>query len=96
MAQDNENSTSQLLSHLKGLVKQYLVFDAQSRVIASYTAPRHAKPGDPAVETRYGYRNASSSDIVVRRESNAFWDPDNQNWDSDALLETLPNPLVNS
>lgn len=96
MATEEENKTSQLLSHLKGLVKQYLVYDNLGRVIASYTAPIGTAVGKPCVETRYGFRNASSSDITVRKERNAVWDPDSQDWDNDALLATLPSPLVNS
>jgi hypothetical protein len=96
MATEIENKTSQLLSHLKGLVKQYLIFDGSSRVIASYTAPIDAAPGKPCVETRYGFRSPTSTDILVRKEKNAVWDPDNQGWDDDALLATLPSPLVNS
>lgn len=94
MAQEKENDSSQLLSHLKGLVKQYLVYDTSARVIASYVAPLHTKPGQPCVETRYGFRSSTSSDIAVRKERNAIWDPDNQNWDDEALLASLPNPLV--
>ena len=91
-----ENATSQLLSNLKGLVKQYVIYDAQLRLIASYTAPINSASGDPCVRTRYGFRSPTSNDVLVRREDNAFWDPDAENWDNDSLLATLPIPLVNS
>lgn len=94
MATELENKTSQLLSHLKGLVKQYLIFDATGRLIASYTAPIDVVPGKPCVETRYGFRNGTSSDVLIRKEGNGVWDPDGQNWDDNALLSPLPSPLV--
>lgn len=90
-----ENKTSQLLSHLKGLVKQYLIYDNQGRVMASYVAPIDVAPGKPCVRTRYAFRNATSTDIISRKEENAAWDPDDQNWDDDAQFGTLPTPLVN-
>ena len=93
---EQENKTSVLLSNLKGLVKQYVIYDAEARLIASYTAPIDVEPGKPCVETRYGFRNAGTNDVLIRKERNAVWDPDNQNWDDDALLAPLPDPLVNS
>tara|TARA_R110002020_G_scaffold104880_1_gene245010 strand:+ start:187 stop:477 length:291 start_codon:yes stop_codon:yes gene_type:complete len=95
MAEEKENNTSVLLSNLKGLVKQYVIYDAQTRLIASYTAPIDVVPGKPCVETRYGFRNGTSNDVLIRKEKNSVWDPDNQNWDDDALLAPLPSPLVN-
>ena len=95
---EQENKTSQLLSHLKGLVKQYLIYDAQNRVMASYVAPIDAAPGKPCVATFYAFRNASSTDIVARKEENAVWDPDEEGWDNGLPqgFGTLPSPLVNS
>lgn len=93
---EEENKTSQLLSHLKGLVKQYLIYDSVGRVQASYVAPIDATSGKPCVRTMYGFKNLTSSDIIARKEENKIWDPDNQGWDQDALYEALPSPLVNS
>lgn len=97
MAQETENNTSQLLSHLKGLVKQYLVYDSQGRVSASYVAPIGVEPGRPCVRTRYAFKNATSSDIIARIEENSVWDPDNQGWDTGQPtgFGSLPSPLVN-
>jgi hypothetical protein len=96
MMSEQPNKTSALLSTLKETTKMYAIFDAGGRIIATYHAPEDtAQGGQPCVVTRYGYRNASSSDILKSVESNGIWDPDNQGWDDEALLETLPDPLVN-
>lgn len=99
MAAEKENGQALLLANLKGSVKQRLIYDAIPRVIAAYVAPVSAKQGDPCHLTRYGFRNANSSDITYRKEfstveDGAIWDPDDQGWDDDATnYEALPNPI---
>lgn len=91
-----ENTTSNLLTNLKSLVKTYLIHDTQGRIIASYEARANAASGEPCVLTLYSYRDAATTNIRSRREENSVWDQDNQNWDADidAIKASLPNPIV--
>ncbi len=41
-----ENTTSNLLTNLKSLVKTYLVHDTESRIIAAYEAKAETKSGE--------------------------------------------------
>lgn len=83
-----KNKAAQLLSEAKEYVKQHIIFDAQNRTIAVYTAPNDASQGDKCSITRYKYLNATSNVIVNRFEDDATWDPNSEgDWDQ---LEPLP------
>lgn len=91
-----ENTTSNLLTNLKSLIKTYLIHDTQGRIVAAYEAKSSAESGDPCVLTLYAYRDAATTNIRSRREENATWDPDSENWDSviDVTKAALPSPVV--
>jgi len=94
-SENTENTTSNLLTNLKGYLKTYLIHDASGRIIASYEAKASAKVNDTCILTVYEYRGAGTSQIKFRHESNGKWDPDSQGWDtSAALILALPSPLV--
>ncbi len=70
----SELSTTALLkSHANELVKQYIVYDGQSRVFQVYTAVASTADQEPCLVTEYSYVGPVSTQIQARKEYNGVW-----------------------
>lgn len=88
MTTEVENQTSQLLTELKGFVKQYIKLDAQGRSAEVYTAAANAIAGSRCSVTKYGYAGPASTAIITRKEVMGIWNPTN-----DIAWETYAVPV---
>jgi len=67
------SKTMALTTQRNELVKQYLVYDGNQRVIEVYTAPTDAGDGIPCTLTQYTYVGLTSR-VEKRKESMSLWD----------------------
>lgn len=64
-------------NHLKtmkhGLMKTFIDYDADGRMVSVYEAPADAEDGAACLLTEYEYDAAPSTDVVKMRESASVW-----------------------
>lgn len=70
----NSEATAGLDTQAKELMKQYIVYDGQSRPQTIYTAYYKAGTGTPCTRVDYEYINPTSTQVQKMRESVDVWD----------------------
>lgn len=73
MGTSTRAATSGLKTQAHELIKQFIVYDVNSRMQTIYTAPYLAADGEPCTRVDYEYVNATSTRVEKMRESNDVW-----------------------
>lgn len=71
------NVSGYIATHSKENVKQYLAYDASSRMEYVYEARSNAAHGDKCLKTQYVYDGVSTR-IIKMKETESLWD---SSWD---------------
>lgn len=69
--------TDYIRTHQEEATKEYIAYDGDGRMTATYVASYAAEHGDPCLKTTYAY-DGSSTRIQKRKESVDAWD---SSWD---------------
>ncbi len=68
-----QSPTDYLDTHQHEATKEYIEYDVDGRMIATYVASYAANDGEPCLKTTYAY-DGSSTRIQKRKESLDVWD----------------------
>lgn len=72
-SENKRTTTEQLLTHAKELIKQYLVYDGNGRMVETYVAKTEEVDNGVCLKTTYEY-DGTSTRIIKMKEENAVWD----------------------